>query len=85
MSAPRPETFGYEPSLGVFRGPGDIERALLIGGDVSGDVDIIDVVLRLGLLDVLFVSLEVVLLVVGHELGVDRQKRQDGQDDVGSV
>jgi hypothetical protein len=82
VSAPRPETFGYEPSLGVFRGPGDIERALLIGGDVSGDVDIIDVVLRLGLLDVLFVSLEVVLLV---ELGVDRQKRQDGQDDVGSV
>lgn len=84
MSAPCPESFGDEPPLGVFRGPGDIERALFVGGHVSRDVDV-DVVLRLGLLDVLFIRLEVVLLVIGHELGVDCQKRHDGQDDVGSA
>jgi hypothetical protein len=33
----------------------------------------------------LFIRLEVILLIIGHELGVDRQKRQDGQDDVGSA
>ena len=77
MPGPCPKTLGDEASLGVLGCPGEIERAFPVGRDRPRDLGG-----GRGLFHVLFVRLERVLLVVRHELGVDGQEGETGEDEI---